>query len=325
MLKFTLRTLRKIHHILTLQKQETSSVQYEQFTGYVELYNQNANDYIRNLLSNEKPCMISKFGTTELFLLTSHLETLQEKYTLADYWDFITEKRSTLWWPVKLTPQIMESGFFPNDSRLLVRFYDEYLPAIKNVDVLGSYMEAESKFADCLKEAKRVNLDGYYAPFYYKNPWTKVLKGKRVLVVHPFADDIERQYAKRKKLWQDPDVLPDFELITYKSVQSMFGVCKEFSSWFEALDKMKNDISQLDFDIAIVGCGAYGMPLASHIKNMGKQVIHLAGWTQVLFGIYGTRWLDNPRLRPFINKSWIRPSKSNKPRNAEKVENGCYW
>lgn len=325
MLKFTLRVLRKIHHILTPQKNENATEQYKQYTGYVEMWDQDANDYVYQLLESGLPCMISKFGTTELFFLTSHLGTLQKKYTFKDYKDFVTEKRPNLWWPVKLTTQVMATGFFPNDSRLLASFYDEYLPAIKNVDVLGSYMKDESKFAVELKNAKRVNLDGYYAPFYYNNPWTKALKGKKVLVIHPFSDDIERQYAKREQLWKNQEILPDFKLITYRSVQSLFGVCDEFETWFDALNKMKDDISKIDYDIALIGCGAYGMPLASFVKDMGKQAIHLAGWTQVLFGIYGTRWLDNPRVRPFINDSWIRPSKNNKPKNAEKVENGCYW
>ena len=41
-------------------------------------------------------------------------------------------------------------------------------------------------------------------------------------------------------------------------------------SWFDALDKMYKDIRELDFDVAIVGCGAYGLPLAAKIKSLGK-------------------------------------------------------
>jgi hypothetical protein len=96
--------------------------------------------------------------------------------------------------------------------------------------------------------------------------------------------------------------------------------------WFEALKHMEDEISQLDFDIALIGCGAYGMALAAHVKRMGKQAVHLAGWTQMLFGIYGNRWLrDQPAYAKFINGYWIRPSESEKPKGAEKVEGGCYW
>jgi hypothetical protein len=91
------------------------------------------------------------------------------------------------------------------------------------------------------------------------------------------------------------------------------------------LKKMENDISMLDFDIAIIGCGAYGMPLAAFVKSMGKQAIHLAGWTQVLFGIIGTRWLNNPRVSSMMNPYWIHPSNKNIPSEAKRIENGAYW
>lgn len=89
---------------------------------------------------------------------------------------------------------------------------------------------------------------------------------------------------------------------------------------------MKDEISKLDFDIALIGCGAYGMCLAAHVKRMGKQAVHLAGWTQMLFGVYGERWIkDQPKYSKYINDYWIRPLESEKPKGAEKVENGCYW
>lgn len=153
-----------------------------------------------------------------------------------------------------------------------------------------------------------------------------MLSGKKVLVVHPFSEDIESQYKKhRKDIWQEPNVLSEFELITYKSVQSMLGIKTPYESWFDALKKMENDISMLDFDIAIIGCGAYGMPLAAFVKSMGKQAIHLAGWTQVLFGIIGTRWLNNPRVSSMMPPYWIHPSNKNIPSEAKRIENGAYW
>lgn len=116
------------------------------------------------------------------------------------------------------------------------------------------------------------NLDGYYAPFLWKNPWTKYLKGKKVLVVHPFVDSIKSQYENnRTNLFEDPDVLPEFkELILVKAVQSIVGTKTDYKDWFEALKHMEDEISHLDFDVALIGCGAYGMPLAAHVKRMGK-------------------------------------------------------
>lgn len=69
---------------------------------------------------------------------------------------------------------------------------------------------------------------------------------------------------------------------------------------------------KIDFDIALIGCGAYGMPLASFIKGMGKQAVHLAGWTQILFGIKGKRWDDLPYVSKFYNNAWVRPQQQSK-------------
>ena len=99
-----------------------------------------------------------------------------------------------------------------------------------------------------------------------------------------------------------------------------------FKDWFEALQYMKDEIDKCDYDIALIGCGAYGMCLAAHVKRQGKQAVHLASMTQMLFGVYGKRWIDSePEYRKYINKYWIRPDKKEKPQGADKIEGGCYW
>ena len=80
------------------------------------------------------------------------------------------------------------------------------------------------------------------------------------------------------------------------------------------------------FDIAIIGCGAYGFPLASFIKNLGKQAIHLGGVTQLLFGIKGKRWEEwkhYTELRKNNGENWIFANEI--PEDYKKIEGGCYW
>ncbi len=85
------------------------------------------------------------------------------------------------------------------------------------------------------------------------------------------------------------------------------------------------DISRTDFDIAILGCGAYGFPLAAEIKRMNKQAIHLGGATQIWFGIKGKRWDKELPIRNLYNDYWVKPSEDEKPKYASGVEGGCYW
>lgn len=320
---FILRCIRKVFG----NKSNIHPLHYE---GYLDLKDQEANDYIYKYINNnsEKGIMISKFGTTELEnLVAFYFE--HNKWTRTYFRDFLNYNAS---FGVKqnMYRLCQLSGFFPYDIKLCSRYYSRMLKDIPEIDILGSYIYQEkyvNKFLTGIK--KRVNLNGFYAPFMWKNPWTRVLKGKRVLIVHPFVESIRYQYENnRTKLWDNPDVLPEFkELLTLKAVQSIADAKEQpYEDWFDALKYMEDEISKLDFDVAIIGCGAYGMCLAAHVKRMGKVAIHLAGWTQMLFGVYGNRWLkDQPEYSKFINKYWIRPNENEKPKGADLVENGCYW
>ena len=99
----------------------------------------------------------------------------------------------------------------------------------------------------------------------------------------------------------------------------------KYKDWFEALNVMKSDIKKIDFDIAIIGCGAYGFPLAAECKRMGKKAIHLGGQVQMMFGILGKRWEEIPYYKQFINEYWVHPLEEEIPDNFKKVEGGCYW
>lgn len=292
---------------------------------YVEYRDQTANDYIRNRIRQaESGLMVCKFGTIEL----EHLCCLMSDRTILSWIRGIRGEYSIL--PEETMGRLCSNaGFFPNDGKLGAAYKDLVLRDIGEIDILASYQRREKYLGDRLSMCTRVNLEGFYAPFLWGNPWTKELKGRKVLVVHPFTESIQRQYGRRELLFENPDVLPEFGSLTLvKAVQSIAGNGNEtgFHDWFEALDSMKQEIDRCDYEIALIGCGAYGMDLAAHVKRRGKIAIHLAGWTQMLFGVYGNRWLeDQPAYKRFINEYWIRPSESEKVRGAERVENGCYW
>jgi glycerol-3-phosphate dehydrogenase len=90
---------------------------------------------------------------------------------------------------------------------------------------------------------------------------------------------------------------------------------------------MCDQIANVDFQVSIIGAGAYGLPLASFVKRLGKQAIHLGGATQLLFGIRGRRWETDyaSEMREIFNENWIRPSETETPEKHEKVDKGCYW
>lgn len=140
-----------------------------------------------------------------------------------------------------------------------------------------------------------------------------------------------KQYRdNRRRLFKNPDTLPDFELDVVQAVQTIAGEKSRFSNWFEALDYMKEEIGRRRFDMLIVGCGAYGLPLAAFAKLLNKKGFTLGGGTQLLFGIKGKRWEgryhgDDTRFADLFNEYWVYPSESERPQNAQMVEGDCYW
>jgi hypothetical protein len=197
---------------------------------------------------------------------------------------------------------------------------------IGEIDVIGSWLGGEAQVKLQMPNAKFIRFLDFYH-FLHAHPWTEGLRGRKVLVVHPFASSIKRQYKIKDLLFPAEHVLPDFELLTYPAIQSIAGNTPAgFENWFEAFDYMKSDISRINFDIAIIGCGAYGMPLSVFVKrDLGKKAVHLGGNTQILFGIKGSRWENDPKFSHIINSHWIKPDTTETPPGHESIDQNCYW
>lgn len=271
-----------------------------------------ASELIAASLKDKHPFLAARFGDTELRTVL---------YTLEIDMGF----RKTFPQYIK-TAMHRNAGFYPADDQHLLQFGRLLWDSSADVDLFGVWYNLMEDYVINQQnpEADLVELEGL-EPYRSASPWSKELKGKRVLVVHPFEDSIQHQYAIKEKLFNDKNVLPDFTLLTYKAIQTNAGGECEYATWFDALEKMYNDIKQLEFDVAIVGCGAYGLPLAAKIKALNKQVIHLAGATQIMFGIRGARWDVRPEMQKYFNEFWIRPGSNERPKDAQSVEGACYW
>lgn len=285
-----------------------------------------ASDKIFELLNSPKPVMISRFGSTELACIANYLGVKQDRKSA---FSFIQGKVPSWWWNEKIIRQMNTySGFFPENVSAIEKFCELMLQDILLVDLLGSWLPDEALFKIELGSAIKIDLE-LLNPYFSSPPWTHALEGKKVLVIHPFAGTIEAQYKKRELLFKD-NLLPAFELRTIKAVQSIAGEKTQFETWFDALDHMKSQMDQIDYDICLIGCGAYGFPLAAHAKRMGKKGFHLGGSLQLLFGIRGKRW-ENPDYNPdynyalLMNEHWVKPAEEERPMAAIKVESACYW
>ncbi|MGC3978995.1 MAG: hypothetical protein QM751_12705 [Paludibacteraceae bacterium] len=280
-----------------------------------------ASDYIKELLLSDRPVMICRFGSTELDCIVDY----KNRFTVRNAFKFMTHKINSLGYnKSSIYSMLNNSGFFPNTPQYMDQFSEMMIYLMPLVDVLGSWRFEERLFDKELSNAIKVPL-GDLEPYFHQNPWSEVLKNKKVLVIHPFEDSILSQYQKRDFLFKDERVLPDFELITIKAVQSLGAKASEFETWFNALEYMKCKIDKHDFDIAIIGCGAYGFPLAAYVKSIGKKAVHLGGATQMLFGIKSKSWEDEPKFHYLMNENWVRPKETERPANYKLVEGGRYW
>ena len=259
-------------------------------------------------LTQKKPFLVSRLGWFETFSIGYYDKNRMLSPSL----------RKKMW----NTP-----GIFPATDGQFERFHAEYTSAMKSVDILGlmrcPYEKAViTKYAPHALLCELRDLEPYYNPV----PWSKYLEGLQVLVVHPFASSIEHQYATaRKELFADKNVLPEFQLQTLKPPQTLCENTDGFTSWHEALLTLKEKVSRLNFDVAVVGCGAYGLPVGAFIKELGKVCIHMGGATQALFGISGSRWLYGSAMSLYVNPLWKRPEEIERPLNWEQAEDGCYW
>lgn len=220
----------------------------------------------------------------------------------------------------------MASGFFPPSRTAIERFSALMYDDMSHLDILGSWRREEYLLHRELRQVTKVPLTAL-EPYLSAHPWSETLEGRKVLVIHPFSKTIESQYhSHRRQLFDDPRVLPKFGgLATIQAVQTIAGNESQYADWFQALDSMKAAMDAIDFDVAIIGCGAYGFPLAAHAKRRGKCAIHLGGATQILFGIKGKRWDADPRISRLYNDSWVRPAPQERVSGADRVENACYW
>ena len=291
-----------------------SRVVHGVYAGRRLLSNEEFNQEVIHLLNGDKPVMISRMGGgTELTLVDQYLKKTMGFQKEIDK-KYISRIHNL-------------SGVFPENAEIVEEFCSEYLRSISQIDICGLWLRYCDNFilGKYLPKAQ-VTLADNIEPYYASEPWTQALEGKRVLVIHPFEKTIRQQYQIREKLFEDPRLLPDFELLTVQAVQSIAGnKPANFDNWFEALDYMYQEAMKRDFDVAIIGCGAYAVPLAAKIKQAGKKAIVTAGATQIMFGIKGARWDTMPEVNKYYNEYWTRPLDSDKPENFQIVESGCYW
>ena len=163
-------------------------------------------------------------------------------------------------------------------------------------------------------------------PYYVTDSWMPALRGKRVLIIHPFAKTIQQQLPNLSKIFPNRDWFPECT-ITCLAPPLTLAHNHQNKDWKVHLDEFLDRLSkEKEVDVALVAAGGYGMLISDYLyTNMKTSVLYIGGALQIFFGIIGKRWFTNKEVLALMNDAWVRPDPADKPTDFNKVEKGCYW
>lgn len=268
-----------------------------------------SNKIVTDLLNNNKPFHVAR--------LAGPLSTVCMN---------ICEKQNPSTMQVKYL--VSNDGMYYNEPSDLLRIAELYTSGICSADYLACFpslvVEEQEYFLNKFKHIKPLH-NRCLEPFYTDDvPWSKSLSTRKVLVVTSHVNSITKQIHNKKlpDVWSD-----DQEFVLYKSYSTQAGN-RLHKDCVETLNIMKSEISELEFDLAILGCGGYGLMLGDYIKNhLNKSSIYIGGAIQLLFGVMGSRWSNNSLVKSKLNNftDFIEPVEEDRINNYQSIENGCYW
>jgi len=211
-----------------------------------------------------------------------------------------------------------DCGVFPRSPEVLHRWASTYLQKLPLLDhcAVGLHPGESLVVGRFCAKAKRIAPRALES-FFFTNPWSSALRGKKVVVIHSFEDAIRQQYNRREEIWPRgaAAVLPRFDL---RTIRAPSAACRhDYPDSLSMLHGLESELERCrnteGFDVALIGCGAAGLPLAVRAKELGGIGIDLGPSLPLLFGIRGERE-DRPEYRRFMNDAWGRPWVGETPR-----------
>ena len=225
------------------------------------------------------------------------------------------------------------SGIYPPSWQNLKLFARLLEDSIREVDALAVFgWNNEDKVVELLHDGAHVVPPKTLEPYFYPGEgWWHELGGKRLLIVNSIASELRARFTvdTLNRLWPHENgkvnsIIPSEIHI----IDAPYGwdatQQHRFATFQYLLDNIKLQVEKIDFDIALVACGGYGLPLAAWIKQRGKQAIHLGGVIQVWGGFKGARFETLVPWKHIINEHWIPYPDKKIPTDRSHAE-GDYW
>lgn len=203
-----------------------------------------------------------------------------------------------------------------SESDVFNRFIRDYKSSLMYADKLQFMLHKISNDQDLIRDfIQFFNPKDTLQWWNYKS-WYSILQDKAILLVNSFAPLMEQQYNCGNIFKIDPAFPVLSNIFAYKTPYTFFNKGPD-NNFFETLDRMKEDISGINFDIAIISCGAYAVLLSDFCNQLGKTGISIGSRMHSMWGI-NPAMQDNPLWISKIPDEYI-------PVDYSKIERGGYW
>ena len=286
-------------------------------------------DIITKAIKSGEPKLIGRLGGTEARVLGCYLDVIEGK----SLWDPFSTIFSLSTFSKRVRQLRDLSGVYPTNSKVVRRFVSEQIATLSAVDVLGCWGSTFTwveKYALRNGHTQAVShhlvapwIEIFETSDKSSRPWSYELDGKKILVISGFSKSFKSQHERIDSVFPST-FYPKFQASFINAPISLGGI-NDGRTWSDHLERMKNDMESIDFDVALISAGAYALPLAYHAKKLGKVGITCGGELQLFFGVIGKRWEHMGKVTKYQNEFWVRPSESERPANWREIENGCYW
>ena len=184
---------------------------------------------------------------------------------------------------INLAFRHMDHGYYKVE-----KIQNEYIKLIKNINT------------------KIIPYDALYIyNFLHETPWTRLLRGKKILIVAPHVDKIKERV--KSKIY-DINLFPDCKFVfvdspkTYSNHES-----NNIESNINVLMDRINNIKD-EFDVALLGCNGYSNIISGLLKNINKSSIVVGNLLYMWFGVYTKQDLTHRSdiLKINMNKDWVK-------------------
>lgn len=286
-------------------------------------------DHVRTACATGRPMAVGKLGFSEQMWAGLHA-ALSERTGAR-------QRRAIL-----LTTAFhacRQSGVFPRTLDFVQEFSRWYADSVAQVDAAGVNQGSVSAAALTRLDPSALVLpaDGIEpdrsSPFEAGNDYLDSMRGKRILIVSSAAriladratpEVFESVWQKVQRPWFLPGSVESLEFPYIYSSRTE----AQYTDIRSLHESIVREMSQREFDIALIGAAALGVPLAAAAKRMGKVGISLGGHLQALFGAGGRRWMNDPYWQStHMNRAWITlPAPDGIPQEfGEGPDDGAYW